>query len=210
MKTLAVIGAGDLGQLIAYHAITDGHYANVVFFDDTKAKNTLVDGYAVIGGLNDIGESYKLNSFTEVIIAIGYKHLPFRKELFRKLEDASIPFGQLIHSSCYVDKSCKLGKGVVLLPGCCLDRNVIINDNVLLNTGCTIAHDTQIGRHCFLSPRVAIAGFTVLDELCVIGINTTIIDNVKVCSMVQTGGGAVIIKSITEAGLYVGVPAAKK
>ncbi len=32
-KTLAIIGAGHLGQQIAHFAIEDNHYSKVVFFD---------------------------------------------------------------------------------------------------------------------------------------------------------------------------------
>lgn len=209
MKTLAIIGAGDLGQLIAYHALTDNHYSSIVFFDDTKPKNSLVTGYKIIGGIKDVVESFKSKLFDEVIIGIGYKHLKFRKQTFLEIEEAKIPFGNMLHSSSYIDKSCNIGRGVVILPGCCLDRNVVIENNVLLNTACTIAHDTKIGNHCFLSPRVAIAGFTNISELCILGINTTIIDNINICSFVQTGGGTVVTKSITDSGLYVGTPAKK-
>jgi sugar O-acyltransferase (sialic acid O-acetyltransferase NeuD family) len=209
MKTLAIIGAGDLGQLIAYHAITDKHYDNVVFFDDFQIVNTVIDGLKVIGGIKDIKSKYEAKLFDELIIAIGYKHLEFKKQLFEQIELFSIPFGKILHTSSYIDKSCEIGKGVVVLPGCCLDRNVVIEDNVLINTSCTIAHDSKIGNHCFLSPRVAIAGFTIIDELCLLGINTTIIDNLHICSCVQTGGGALVIKSISDSGLYVGVPVIK-
>ena len=209
MKTLAIIGAGDLGQLIAYHSIADKHYDNVVFFDDFQNVNTIIDGSKVIGGIKDIKSKYDAKLFDELIIAIGYKHLKFKKQLFDQIELTSIPFGKMLHTSSYIDKSCKIGKGVVVFPGCCLDRNVIVEDNVLLNTSCTIAHDTKIGKHCFLSPRVAIAGYTIIDELCLLGINSTIIDNLHICSFVQTGGGALVNKSITDSGLYVGVPAKK-
>ena len=40
MKTLAIIGSGDLGQQIAHYAISDGHYEKVVFFDDFSVTLT--------------------------------------------------------------------------------------------------------------------------------------------------------------------------
>ena len=113
----------------------------------------------------------------------------------------------IIHSSSYVDSSCKIGKGVFILPGCVLDRNVELKDNVLLNTGSVISHDSVVSAHTFLSPAVKIAGFVNIGECCNIGINTTIIDNIEIVANSQTGGGTVVIKNITEPGLYVGNPA---
>lgn len=208
MKTLAIVGSGDLGTLIAYHAINDKHYDSIVFFDDYEIE-TEVNDYKVIGKIKDIESEFLKKKFNEIIIAIGYNHLQFKKELFEKLNAIKIPFANVIHSSSYIDASCKIGKGVFILPGCTLDRNVVIKNNTLLNTACAIAHDTEIGEHCFLSPRAAIAGFTIINELCVIGINSTIIDNITICSKTQVGAGAVVTKNITEPGLYVGIPAKK-
>ena len=46
MKTLGIIGAGDLGKQIAYYAINDHHYEDVVFFDDEtiKMKGVIING----------------------------------------------------------------------------------------------------------------------------------------------------------------------
>lgn len=206
MKKLAIIGAGDLGQLIAHHAVNDSHYNVVGFFDDTKSKGELIEGTEVLGGLNEIEKLYQSTTFDVLMIGIGYNHMNFRKKIFEQFQK-TIPFATIIHSSCYVDSSCTIGDGVFLLPGCVLDKHVIIGDNVLLNTGCTIAHDTTIRNHCFLSPSVKIAGKTIVEECCVIGINSTIIDNITISKNIKTGGGSVVINNLTESGLYVGIPA---
>ncbi len=209
MSTLGIIGAGDLGKLISYHAISDNHFDNIVFFDDFIKKGTLIEGYKVIGETADIENEFKNGSFSFLMNAIGYKHINERKELFELFFNKGIPFAKIVHSSTYVDKSCKIGSGVFIHPGCTLDRNVTIGNNVLLNTSCTIAHDTIIESHCFLSPRVAIAGFSKIEQQCFLGINCTIIDNISICSQTQIGGGSVVTKSIYDSGLYVGVPAKK-
>ena len=69
-----------------------------------------------------------------------------------------------------------------------VDKDCIIEDNVLLNVGVTIAHDSRVKEHSFLSPRVAIAGFSTIGKRCMVGINSTIIDNVTVCDDVRLGG----------------------
>ena len=54
MKRLAIIGAGDLGRLIARHAVTDKHYEVAGFFDDTQNKGSLVAVYPILGGKDAI------------------------------------------------------------------------------------------------------------------------------------------------------------
>lgn len=205
MKKLAIIGSGDLGQLIAHHATNDRQFEVVGFFDDFAVNGSAVNHIKILGPISDIETLYNKGAFDVIICGIGYKHLAFREQVFNKLHH-NIEFANFIHSSCYVDVSCKIGRGVFMLPGSVLDSNVIIKDNVVINVGCTIAHDSKIEAHSFLSPRVAIAGFVTIGKRCNIGINTTVIDNITINDDIQTGGGTVVNKNITEKGLYVGNP----
>ena len=50
------------------------------------------------------------------------------------------------------------------------------------------------------------AGFVTIEEQCVLGINSTIIDNINIISNTQIGAGSLVIKSIEKKGLYVGNP----
>ncbi|MGG7036479.1 MAG: acetyltransferase [Flavobacterium sp.] len=203
-KTLAIIGSGHLGQQIAHYALSDNHYDKVVFFDDFSAASH-VNGFEVIGNSDDVEKSFENKCFDELLIGIGYKHLKARKQLFERFS-GKVPFGKIIHSSTWVDKTAKIGEGCVIYPGGCIDAHAVIDQNTVLNVSCTIAHDTHIGKHCFLSPRVALAGFIKIEEMCIIGINTTIIDNISIVSKTQIGGGTVVIKNIEHSGLYVGNP----
>jgi sugar O-acyltransferase (sialic acid O-acetyltransferase NeuD family) len=203
-KTLAIIGAGHLGQQIAHYAIADNHYGKVVFFDDFSSES-FVNGFQVLGKIIHIQDAFDKNQFDEILIGIGYKHLTVRKQLFEKLSEL-IPFGNIIHSSSWVDPTALIKEGCVIYPSCCIDANAIVDCNTILNLACTIAHDAVVGKHCFLSPRVAVAGFAKIEELCIIGINATIIDNTSLSSNTQIGAGTVVVKSIKKSGLYVGNP----
>lgn len=204
MKTLAIIGSGDLGQQIAHYALSDNHYDKVVFFDDfSNEKN--VNSIPLIGKTADIEKAFEMKQFDELLIGIGYKHLTVKKDLFEKFKN-KIPFGKVVHSTSWVDPTAVIEEGSVIYPGCIIDAKSIIKENVVLNIGCSIAHDTTIGEHSFLSPRVAVAGFVTVEEQCVLGINSTIIDNINISSNTQIGAGALVIKSIERRGLYVGSP----
>lgn len=206
MKRLAVIGSGDLGQSLAYHATVNGAYELAGFFDDTQPEGLRVGLGTVLGPLAFIRAGYDQRLYDQVVVGIGYKHFELRAQLYDQLH-SEVPFANIIHPATSIDPSCTLGHGVIMLAGCTLDRNVRVGNNVLMNVGCTIAHDTQIGDHSFFGPRVSCAGFISIGEACFLGINTTIIDGIRIVNKVQTGGGAVIVQDIKEPGLYVGVPA---
>lgn len=203
-KTLAIIGSGDLGQQIAHYALSDGHYGKVVFFDDFATEKE-ANGFPILGNSTAIEAEFQKKSFDELLIGVGYKHLEIRKQMFEKFS-GKIPFGKIIHSSCWVDPTAEIKEGCVIYPSCSIDAKAVIDQNTITNIGCTVAHDTQVGKHCFLSPRVALAGFITIGELCIIGINATIIDSVSIPSRTQIGGGTVVIDDIIKSGLYVGNP----
>jgi len=204
MKTLAIIGSGDLGQQIAHYALSDHQYSNVVFFDDF-APEKLKNSIPVIGKTIDVEKAFQLKQFDELLIGIGYKHLAEKKKIFNEFKD-KIPFGKLVHSTALIDPTAIIEKGAVIYPGCIIDAKAVIKKNAVLNIGCTIAHDSVIGSHSFLSPRVAVAGFTTVGEQCFLGINSTIIDNLNIINKTQIGAGSLVIKSIDKQGLYVGNP----
>ncbi len=206
LKRLVIIGSGDLGRLIAHHAQEDGHYQVVGFLDDFAANGTEQAGVPIMGRTEEALALYEQGRFDAMMIGVGYNAMSFRRQIYEKLA-GKIPFGRIIHSSCYVDASAEVKEGSCLLPGCTLDQNVVIQENVLLNTGVVVAHDSTIDRHCFIAPAVAIAGKVQIKEGCVLGIHTTVIDNVVVGPGVRTGGGTVVIDSLLQDGLYVGVPA---
>jgi sugar O-acyltransferase (sialic acid O-acetyltransferase NeuD family) len=205
MKTLAIIGSGDLGQQIAHYALSDKHYDKVVYFDDFTTQ-TEINGCPVLGKTSEVLYAFEKKQFDELLIGIGYKHLQVRKTLFETFS-TRIPFGKIIHSSSWVDATAIVEKGCVIYPGCIIDAKAEIKANTILNIGCSIAHDTTINSHCFLSPRVAIAGFVNIQECCILGINATIIDNLNIVAKTQLGGATVVINSIEKSGLYVGNPA---
>ena len=204
-KTLAIIGCGHLGMQIAHIAISDGHYTNVVFFDDLTTHKE-VNNYAVLGTTAAIEECYKNSRFDELIIGIGYKHLVAKKAFYEGFKGA-VPFATLIHSTCWVDPTAVVKEGSVVYPNCCIDAEAVIEANTIVNLSCTIAHNSVIGKHSFVAPGVTISGFATIGELCMVGAGTTVIDNITITPGTTTGGGTVVIKDIENQGLYVGNPA---
>jgi sugar O-acyltransferase (sialic acid O-acetyltransferase NeuD family) len=206
-KKILIIGAGDLGQLMAHHLAQSDDFELVGFLDDTKLIGEQVCSKPVLGGIALITTLFEQKKFEEVFIAIGYKHLNFKEELFNELKAKEIPLAKFIHKSAIVDNSVKIGEGSFLLPGVILDKDVKLGSCVLLNTGVVIAHDTEVGDFCFFGPAVNLAGFIKIAPKCFLGINTTIIDNIEITTPIQTGASTTIVKNIVESGLYLGTPA---
>jgi sugar O-acyltransferase (sialic acid O-acetyltransferase NeuD family) len=209
VKRLGIVGAGDLGAQIAHLARKTGAYEPVAFYDDQRPPGTSVCGIQVLGGLAALDAAEARAGFDELAIAIGYRHLAFRHQLFERLR-GRYRFATLLDPDAMVDSTATIGEGAVVYAGCVVDLNARIGCNTLLNVGCVIAHDSHVGDGCFLSPAVKLAGFVAVGPLVQLGIGTIVIDNVRISTGVRTGAGAVVIGDLDMPGLYVGLPATRK
>lgn len=207
MKRLVIIGAGDLGQQIAHFVTSDKQFDVVGYVDDWAEKGTLVCGKPVLGKIDDLLNLFANNYFDEVLIGVGYKHFDFRKSLYDRFKE-KIPFATFVHSSCYVDPTAEIGKGVVVYPRCIIDRNAHIRDNVFINWGTGIGHDAVLESHSFIAAMVLVAGMSHIGEMCMLGNGMVTIDHINIADSTTVGGGAVVVKNIDEPnGVYVGNPA---
>ena len=209
MKRLGIVGAGDLGIQLAHLARKTRSYEPVAFFDDSLCAGRLIGGVPVHGPLAAVDDASFSPPFDELVIAIGYRHLAFRQQLFEQLR-MRYRFATLIDPNAVLDPTCIIGEGAAVYAGCIVDMNCEIGCNALLNVGCVVAHDSKVGAGCFLSPAVKLAGFVELEPSVTLGIGTIVIDSIRIATGVRTGAGAVIINHLQEPGLYVGVPARLK
>ena len=205
-RRIAIIGAGDLGQSIAHYG-KNNDYIISGFYDDFQQLER-VCGIPVIGKLNDIVNDYNAGRFDALLCGIGYRHFSFRERIYSKFRlEHRIPFATIIDNSSHVDSTAVIGEGTIIFPGVHIDKGVVIKENVLINVCATISHDSTIEAHSFISPRVAMAGFSTIGKRCMVGINSTVIDNISICDDVRIGGGSLVIRNIDKSGLYVGSPA---
>lgn len=93
-----------------------------------------------------------------------------------------------------------------------VDRGAL--DDTVISAGCIIDNQCQIAHNVFIDEDTAIAGCTVLagscriGKRCMIGGASAINGHISICDDVQIMGFAMVIKEITEPGVYAsGVPA---
>ena len=207
MKKVAFIGSGELSLHIAHYVEEDKQYEVVGFFDDYTPVGTNVSKYKVIGTLDDINSEFKKNVFDGLVNGIGFTRMEYRKEVFDRFSD-SIPFPNFIHSSCIIDSTAKIGRGVIIFPMSMLYFNSVVEDNVFIQVNSTIT-DSKVCKDSMVSAGVMVAGRSEIGKGCNIGVSTCISSDVKICDKVRTGAGAVVPNDITLPGTYVGVPARK-
>lgn len=104
--------------------------------------------------------------------------------------------------------------GVKIFPYVTIHRgaldDTVINENVAIGAYCNIGHNVVIEKNTALTPYVCVGGSAYIGEGCVIGMGTVIRDGVRIASGVKIGMGSLVVKHITEPGLYFGSPVERK
>lgn len=108
--------------------------------------------------------------------------------------------------SVIIGNDCEIGANT------CLDRgaieNTVIGNNVIIDNLCQIAHNVKIGDHTAIAGCTTVAGSTTIGRYCIIGGAAVINGHIEICDGAQVSGMAMLMKPVTEKGVYTsGLPA---
>ncbi|MBW1743063.1 MAG: hypothetical protein JRJ47_06490 [Deltaproteobacteria bacterium] len=210
MQRIAMVGSSKLSERLAYFFESTGFGQTVGMFDDFESEGTIKNDRPILGKTADIPTLFKKGAFDAATVAVGYKHRKFRKEVFEYLENRGIPCATFIHPSSYVDKSVTVKAGCIILVNCTIEMDVELHENVYLGATSFISQGSKICAHTYCSAATKLAAQTEVGECCFLGINTTVIDGIRIGTNVQTAAGAVVTKDVVSHVLVAGVPAVVK
>ena len=200
-KKLLIIGAGGHGRVVADIAMRMERWKEISFLDDDENVKPLLGCYLI--GKSNEWDDY-INDY-DIFVAIGNNNT--RGKIQKQLEEAGASIPILIHPSAIIGKCVEIGKGSVIMAGTIINCCTIIGKGCIINTGSTIDHDNKIADYVHLSPGVHTAGMVQVGNETWLGIGSTVSNNINITGRCTVGAGSVIVKDISEAGTYVGVPA---
>lgn len=193
MNRLIIIGASGHGKVVADIARLVG-YIDIAFLDDDE--NILeCGGYPVIGKSNSAPEG-------DLFVAVGNGKI--RKMLMDTYRNRNFPV--LIHPAAVVAENTKIGNGTVVMAGAVINSGSRIEKGCIINTCASVDHDCMVGGFCHIAVGAHLCGTVSVGELSWIGAGSTISNNINICSNVIIGVGAAVIRDITHAGTYIGIP----
>jgi acetyltransferase-like isoleucine patch superfamily enzyme len=116
----------------------------------------------------------------------------------------------LVHPSALVSPTVDLPEGIIIRAGARVGADVRLGAYCALGTGCYVGHDTEIGEFADLSPGVHLASGGQVARGARLGIQSTVINDVKIGEEAQVAAGAVVIRDVEPLTLVAGVPAVLK
>lgn len=204
MKTkLLIIGASGHGKVVADIAMKMNKWEYIAFLDDNKNIETLI-GLEIIGTLKDV--FIHLDDF-EIFVGIGDNET--RQKIYEMLEAHRAHIPVLIHPNANVGSQVNIGNGTVIMAGVVVNCHTNIGKGCIINTGATIDHDNFIEDYVHISPGVHLGGTVKIGKASWLGIGSLVRNNINITNGCKLGVGSVVIKDISEPGVYIGAPTKK-
>lgn len=197
---LLIIGASGHGKVVADIALKMDKWQKVHFLDNDKSiKSSL--GLEVIGTSDDV-----FTHIDEYEIFVGIGNNATRRKIHEMLETfgASIPV--LIHPNAVIGSQVDLENGTVVMAGAIVNCCTKIGKGCIINTASTIDHDNDIEDFVHISPGAHLAGTVKVGKESWLGVGSVVSNNISITKGCKVGAGSVVVKDITEPGVYVGVP----
>ena len=205
MPKLMILGAGGHGKVVAEIAELMGRWDEIVFLDDNQ-KLSEVNGYKVIGTLNDY-MAYK-DRYQYAFVAIGNNKS--RVELIDNMIRKGLVVPTLIHPFTAISANCKIQEGTVVMAGAVINTNTIIGKGCIVNTCSSIDHDCVFEDGVHISPGVHIGGTTNIGKATWVCVGASVANNVAIGKNAVVAAGAVVTKNIPDNVMVAGVPAVIK
>ncbi|MFC3799828.1 acetyltransferase [Cohnella sp. GCM10012308] len=200
-KKLLIMGANGHGRVAADIALKMNKWKNVAFLDDNESIKSSM-------GLEIVGSTKETHKYTENYdIFVGIGNNATREKMQKRLEDEGNSIPILIHPSAVIGEQVRLEIGTVVMAGAVINCCSTIGKGCIINTGATIDHDSLIDDYVHISPGANLAGAVKVGKGSWLGIGSIVVNNINITSYCNVGAGAVVVKDLTEAGTYIGVPA---
>jgi sugar O-acyltransferase (sialic acid O-acetyltransferase NeuD family) len=200
---LLVAGAGGHGRVVADAAAAAGCWAEIAFLDDRYPDLRRSGRWDVVGKVS--GLAGVAPAFDALVPAIGDAALRIR------ILDSAMALGihtpPVLHPRAVIAPDVEIGPGVVVLAGAIINTGARLGRATIVNSGAIVEHDCVLGAGTHVCPGACLAGEVIVGDRCWIGLGAAVRQRVVLAPDVTLGTGAVCVRSLGEAGTYVGVPA---
>lgn len=204
-RPLALIGGGGHCRSVIDAALSAGLTVSHIVVTPEEL------GKPVIGSLKGNATDADIPALAadhDFIITLGgIIDLAPRRRLHELVTRAGGRFATVIASTAWVSPFATVGAGTVVLHHATVCAGATLGESVIVNTSASIDHNASVDSFSHISTGARVNGGATVGERCTVGSNAVILQGVTIASGTVVGAGAVVTRSITEAGIYAGVPA---
>src|SRR5699024_983406 len=201
-----IIGAGTYGEVMLELAQTLQYKVKGFYDEDEKKLSKKINDITVLGKFSNLTSQdiYK----KQFIVAIGNNSL--RHSIMKKINQVGGITPTLIHPTCVISPSAKIGMGVYIQANAYIWTEVSIDDFCIISPHVVVAHHSKLGKACLVSIQSGIGASIVIEDEVFIGIGSSIVTGISIIGKnTVIGAGSVVLKDVEKNSVYAGVPARK-
>lgn len=210
MKDIAIFGAGGFGKEVAclIKRINEKipTWNLIGFFDDNPVlKGKKISHFGPCFGGIDVLNSYP----NELAVSIALGNSNVVQHIVENIHNKNITFPNLVDVTFYkVDPATfTMGYGNIIQGQCCVSCDVNIGNFNVMNGNVDVGHDATIGSYNTFMPAVRVSGGVVIGSGNFFGINSIVLQQIKIGNHVRLGAGSVLMTKPKDGCTYIGNPA---
>lgn len=208
MKHLVIIGAGELGRELYWHA-----HDSIGFGETFEIKGYIDDDFQPDSEryknlqkplLSSI-DGYEIEPDDAFICAVGSAN--GREVTVEKIKAKGGDFISIINRTSLIQGNVHIGQGVFIGPYTVIGDNVTINDHVMLNTHSSIGHDAILGEYTCVMSFVDITGCCQIGRKVFLASGCRMTPSSKIGDGAYVGIGSVVLRRVKPNTKVFGNPA---
>lgn len=205
MHDIVILGAGGMGRE-TYEVLLDTYpdsseYRVKGFLSDIL---DIMDGFKGYPPLLGTIKDYEVQPNDRFILAIG--DVDGRKKVAESILARGGEFMTLISNLAKVDRSAKIGRGVIVFPFSHIGANSTVGDFCLMNLHTIVGHDVVLGNFSEVCSFTVLGGAVKAGDECFFAMGTTVGPKVKLGNRTIISLGSVINEDVEENSFILGVP----
>lgn len=195
-KSIAILGAGGHGKVIAEIALLN-NFETIKFFDDDYL-NIKDYPYEVKGNIEFF---QKINSnYKYWFVAIGNNEI--RKKIILDLKYIDKNLTKLFHPKSVISSYSEIGNGVCVMANAAINPGAKIKRGSIINTSASIDHDCTIGEFVHIGPNTALSGNVSVGQHTLVGTGTSVHPGIKIGKNVKIGVGSNVFKDLIDNSIF--------
>lgn len=206
-KNLILVGGGGHCKSVIDVAESAGfQIKGILDIPENVGKEVL--GYSIVGTDDQILDYVNDAVF---IVTVGHiKDAALRIELHQKIADAGGNFATIIASTAHVSNYAHIGEGTVVMHHVVVNAEASIGRGCIINTFANIEHDAKIGNYCHISTGAMVNGNCIVGSETFLGSQSVMVNGIEITDGCVVGAGSLVLKNLTQKGIYSGNPAVLK
>jgi sugar O-acyltransferase (sialic acid O-acetyltransferase NeuD family) len=204
-----VFGNNNLAEIVYLETQKFGecHFRIEAFCVDKKYVNASLFCGKPLLHLEDALERYPPQEYHMLSTILASSALRSKLVVFNRLKQLGYTLANYASPLADVSQDVRMGENNIILSFCRVGLGAEMGHANLLWHGVLLDHDARVGNGNFFAGGCKTAGFVTVGDSCWLGLNSTVIQQVRLADETFLGAGSVVIRNTDAHTKYVGNPA---